>query len=454
MDLAQGGVADAAARLVDDALEGEIVGGLVDQAQIGERVAHLLAFVEAQAPQHAIGQAQLDEAFLEFAGLEAGADQDRDLAQGRAAALQGLDLLADLARLLLAVPDAADADLVADLAVGMQRLAEPALVMGDQPRGGGQDMAGGAVVALEADDPGAGKIALEAQDVAHLRPAPAIDRLVVVADAAEVAPALGQEAQPQILRDIAVLILVHQDVAELLLILGQHLRLLGEERQIVQQQIAEIAGVQIAQALLILAVEPERDPVGIIRLLRRGHLVRGEAAVLPALDGREQGARRPFLVVQILGDDELLQQAELIVGIEDGEIGREADHLGMAAQQPGGQRMEGAEPPALHRPADEGRDPVLHLAGRLVGEGDGEQLLRPGLAGHQDMAEAGRQHPGLAGARPGQDQDRAFGRLDGLALGFVQRFEIGRCHQGRVHDPEVLGGAVIRAWVARSPRQR
>ncbi len=170
-----------------------------------------------------------------------------------------------------------------------------------------------------------------------------------------------------------------------------------------------------------------------------------EAAVLPALDGGEQGARRPFLVVQILGDDELLQQAELIVGIEDGEIGREAHDLGMAAQQPGGERMEGAEPPALHRPADEGRDPVLHLAGRLVGEGDGEQLLRPGLAGHQDMAEARRQHPGLAGARPGQDQDRAFGRLDGLTLGFVQQFEIGRCHQGRVHDPGCWGWAVIRA---------
>ena len=141
-------------------------------------------------------------------------------------ALQGLDLLADLARLLLAVPDAAHADLLAVLAVGPQGLAEPALVVGDQARGGGQDMAGGAVVALQPDDPGAGKIALEAQDVAHLGAAPAIDRLVVVADAAEVAPALGQQAQPQILRDVGVLVLVHQDVAELLLVLGQHVGLL------------------------------------------------------------------------------------------------------------------------------------------------------------------------------------------------------------------------------------
>ena len=56
---------------------------------------------------------------------------------------------------------------------------------------------------------------------------------------------------------------------------------------------------------------------------------------------------------------------------------------------------------------------------------------------------------------PGQDQDRAFGRLDGFALEFVQQLEIGSGHQGRVHDPAFAGcWAVIRAWVARSPRQR
>ncbi len=47
-------------------------------------------------------------------------------------------------------------------------------------------MAGGAVIALEANDLGAGKIVIEAQDVVDLRTAPAIDRLVVIADAADV----------------------------------------------------------------------------------------------------------------------------------------------------------------------------------------------------------------------------------------------------------------------------
>src|SRR5690606_1620486 len=117
--------------------------------------------------------------------------------------LQRLDFLGDLAGLLLAVPGAGQRHLLAVLAIGEQRLAEPAVIMGDQPCGDGEDMAGRAVVALETDDRGAGKILVEAQDVVDLGATPAIDRLVVVADAADVLAtalaALGDEAQPEIL---------------------------------------------------------------------------------------------------------------------------------------------------------------------------------------------------------------------------------------------------------------
>jgi hypothetical protein len=47
-------------------------------------------------------------------------------------------------------------------------------------------MACGAIIALEPDDLGAGKIVLKAQNVIDLRTAPAIDRLVVIADTADV----------------------------------------------------------------------------------------------------------------------------------------------------------------------------------------------------------------------------------------------------------------------------
>ena len=106
-------------------------------------------------------------------------------------ALQLLDLLADGAGFLLGIPGAGDGDLLAGLVVGAQRLAEPAFVVGDQMRGGGEDMTGRAVIALQPDHLGAGKVVLEAQDVVDLGAAPAIDRLIVVADAADVFVALS-----------------------------------------------------------------------------------------------------------------------------------------------------------------------------------------------------------------------------------------------------------------------
>jgi hypothetical protein len=54
--------------------------------------------------------------------------------------LHRLDLLADPARLLLAVPMADQADLLAVLGVGPQRLAQPVLVGRDHAGGGGEDM--------------------------------------------------------------------------------------------------------------------------------------------------------------------------------------------------------------------------------------------------------------------------------------------------------------------------
>ena len=108
-----GGVAEPAPGHVDDALEGEVVGGGVDDAQIGERVADFLALVEARAADHAVGQAEGDEAVLEFAHLERGAHQDGDLVErmriaAAVVALELLDLLADGARFFLRIPARGD----------------------------------------------------------------------------------------------------------------------------------------------------------------------------------------------------------------------------------------------------------------------------------------------------------------------------------------------------------
>jgi hypothetical protein len=341
-------------------------------------------------------------------------------------ALQRLDLVAGPARLLLGVPQPAHGDLVAGLSAGPQRLAEAAAVVGDDAGGGGEDLGGRAVILLEPDDQRAGEIALEFEDVADLGAAPAVDRLVVVADAAQILVLLRQQPQPQILRDVGVLVLVDQQVTEAALIAGEDLGVGGEQRQIVQQQIAEIDRVHGREAFLIVAVERDGTPIGVVARVSRRHLVRDEPAILPALDLPQQRARRPAALVDIRGGDDLLQQAQLVVGVEDREVRGKPDRFGMAAQDAGGERVEGAEPHPVGGAPDHRLEPLAHLARRLVGEGDRQHLAGIGAAGAEDVGKPGRQHPGLAGAGPRQHQHRPVDRLDGAALRLVERGEKAR----------------------------
>ena len=201
--------------------------------------------------------------------------------------------------------------------------------------------------------------------------------------------ALRQQPQPQILRDVGVLVFVDQDVAEAAVVVGQHVGVVQEQRQAVQQQIAEIGGVQLLQAVLILRVDLHGAAVGEVAALGRRDLVGRQAAILPALDDAGEHAGRPALVVDAFGLQQLLQQADLVVGVEDGEIGLQPDQLGMAAQHARADGMEGAEPQPVGGAADLAADPLPHLARRLVGEGDGQDLAGKGPAGDAGYGRCG-----------------------------------------------------------------
>ena len=263
----QCGFADAARGLVDDPLKGQIIGGLVDHPQIGDGVADLFALIEPGAADNAIGNAQGDEAFFEFAGLEASADQDSDFVQRLVLQLQRFDLIGDQAGFLVPIPQAAHAHLVAIIAVGPQGLAQSPLVLLNQARSRAENMGGGAIVPFQPHDLRAGKVLFKTQDVANLCPAPAIDRLIIIANTTDILAfaflaALGQQAQPEILRDVGILILIDQDILEQMAIALQHFGVLGKDRQIVQQQIAKVTGIQGTKPLLILAIDFHRAAIG------------------------------------------------------------------------------------------------------------------------------------------------------------------------------------------------
>ena len=340
-------------------------------------------------------------------------------------ALELLDILADDAGLLLIVPAALHLDLLAGAAVGAERLAETSLIVRDEARRRAEDIGGGAVVALEPDDLGAGEVRLEAEDVVDLGATPAIDRLVVVADAADVAAALGQEPQPQILGDVGVLILVDQHEVKALLILRKHVSVFLEQPQILQEQIAEISGVQLLQALLIerikLAPPAIGEGVGFALL----HALRRQAPVLPPVDHAGEHAGGPSLLVDILGRQQLLEQPDLVVGVEHGERRLQIHELGVAAHDLHADGVESSKPRhALDHAADQLADPRLHLPRSLVGEGHGEDLGRPRPALAQNMGNPRREHPRLAGPRAGKHEEWPVKRLNRLALLLVESIEI------------------------------
>ncbi len=304
-------------------------------------------------------------------------------------------------------------------------------------------MAGRTVVPFEADHGGARKIVLEAQDVVDLGAAPAIDRLVVVADAADVVPPLRQQPQPEVLDDVGVLVLVDQHVPEAVLILLQDIRVLAEQAHAFEQQIAEIGCVQRLQACLIGRIELPALAVGESRRLAGRNGIRVEPAVLPAVDQVGEAARRPALLVDVLGLDHLLHQADLVVCVEDGEARLEPHKLGMPAQDLGRDRMERAEPGhALGHRTDEDRDALLHLPRGLVGEGHRQDLVGFCAPGGDDVGDAGRQHARLARARAGQHQHRPVEGLDGLPLFRIEAGEIGRRHPASraLRQPARTGG--------------
>ena len=100
--------------------------------------------------------------------------------------------------------------------------------------------------------------------------------------------------------------------------------------------------------------------------------------------------------------------------------------FGVPAEHAGAQRVERAEPQPLGRLAQNSGDPLTHLARRPVGEGDGQDLVRKGAFGQQDMREPGRQHAGLAGAGAGEHQQRPVHAFHRGTLFRVQAIEIAR----------------------------
>ena len=168
-DAALGLAADPAARRVDDAGEGDRVGRVGEERQVGDRVLHLGALVELGAADHLVGHLVADERVLEDAALRVHPVEDRDVvAPVVLVGDQALDLTGDVARLRVLVVELGDHDRLAAPRVRPEVLLLLLGVVRDDRVRGVEDRPGRAIVLLELHHLGPLEVMLELQDVANV----------------------------------------------------------------------------------------------------------------------------------------------------------------------------------------------------------------------------------------------------------------------------------------------
>ena len=299
------------------------------------------------------------------------------------------------------------------LALGPEILGETFRGEFDHAIGGGKDRLRRAIVPVERDDVGGGgECVREIEDVADGRGAEGIDRLRVVADDGEAAPAGFQRQQDRGLKAVGVLIFVDQDVVEPAADILRQRRLANGLRPIEQQIVViedvlrllglDIGREQVAELRPPSGAPGKRDPQHLLERQFRidGAGIDGEAGPLgrePALGLRE--AKLMSSEVHEIGG---------ILPVMDREIGIEADLLRVVAQDPRADPMERAGPRervrhdagvGAHRQGANAFDAARHLGSRPAGESHQQDAARIGAVDDQ-MGDAMGERVGLAGSRP------------------------------------------------------
>ena len=334
-------------------------------------------------------------------------------------------------------------DRLSAVAHGEELLGLASDVVGDHGVGGVEDRLGRAEVLLEQNRRHVGKGPLELQDVADVGPAPAVDRLVGVADHAHVAVGLAQQLDDLVLGVVGVLELVDQNVAEALLVGGPHVVEGLEQVGRHHQEVVEVERVGRVQAVLVLRVDlgdALAEGVGPAARLLAERLEVDQLRLGLADDALHRPRGQALLVVAELGRDHLDQPARVGV-VVDGEGAAVAEAVGVGAQNAQAGRVEGRDPHFVGRRAHQLGHPAAHLVRRLVGEGDGQDAPGRGVARRHQVGDAPGQHPGLARAGTGHDQQRPAPVLDRGPLGQRQVVDQGG---GIAGEGSLLGGRALR----------
>ena len=376
LGLVHGDVADLPGGHVDNATQTQVIGGVVDETQIGQHILDLGAVEEFHAAHHTVRHTVALEGIFQCVGLGVHAVQHGAVPPVGAPVVRHHNLAHHEVGLVTFVEGGFDQNLIPRSVLRPQRLALAAHVVADHLVGSVQDILGRAVILLQADDTGTLILRLKAENVFNIGTPETVDALVIVSHHADVAVSSGQKAGQQILEMVGVLVFVDQHIAELALVVfpGRFVTLQQANR--VQNDVIEVQCIGILQLFgvkFIYFTNTDSTPVPVVlrllrELFRSHHLILGRGH-----DRQDLPDGKCFLIqAQILQNR--LDDALAVIGIVDGEIPGEAQLVNVPAQDTHTGRVEGGCPDIPGLLPQHPLQTLLQLIGSLVGKGDGQHL--------------------------------------------------------------------------------
>ena len=448
---------DTALGFVEDAPHVHVVIGVAQGAQVRQGVLDFLTLVEAGTTDHAVGQAGTHEHVLEGSGLRVGAVEDCDVT-GLHAVLIGkaVNFAGDVACLgVFGFGDVTD-DFRTRAGGGPQLLGATVGVAFNDRICRGENVLCGTVVLFQQDRVGVRVVLLEVRNIADIRAAEGVDGLVGVTDHSQLGGGHGvrvgaavsrclrvgadQFTHQLVLGVVGVLVLVHEDVAELAAVVVRDFGELLEQEDGAANQVVKVEGVGGAQTLRVDGVDL-RDGLLVRVIARHAGCVRfgADQLVLQRGDTVAHGFGGELLGVQVELFNDEAQQALRVGRIVDGEGGLQTQGGGLTAQHAHAEAVESRNPHVLGARANQCLNTFTHFGGSLVGEGDGENLAGGRAVGCEQVGDAVGEHAGLAGAGARDNEQGRAGVQHGFFLAFVEPCGEG----GGVHGVETVGAFAV-----------
>ena len=283
-----------------------------------------------------------------------------------------------------------------------------------------QNVLGRAVILLQFYDKRIRIFLLKIEDVPDVRSAETIDGLVIVADHAQIAVLCGKQPDELELCLVRILVLIHTDIVEALLIIPEDLRMRAEKLYGLHEKIVEIKCVVALQFLLIFLIRIAAHAVFPAHSVRLFKLLGRDELILRTRNGRQNCFLANVLRIDVQCLHDLFHQCLRIVRVINREAGPVSDCINMPAQDPHTHRMERRDPHAVRAKTHDFIDSFPHLAGCLVRECNCEDIPGIHIAFLDEISDAVRDDAGLAGTGSREDQNRALRMKHSRLLLFIQ----------------------------------